>query len=72
MDRRKRFQARRSNGRFTKNTLENTVGLHCEICPHCRRFNPYGLHEPKPTQCHACGQLLEVECPVCHGPCQGH
>ncbi len=55
-----RFQARRGNGRFTRNTLENTCGLHCLWCPHpdCGRGNPYTLNEAVPTQCHACGKPL--------------
>jgi len=59
----KRFQARRGNGRFTKNTMENTFGLHCAGCPHadCRRLNPSRVGEPAPTTCHACGRSLIAE-----------
>jgi len=59
----KHHQARRSNGRFIRNTLENTFGLSAPVCPNCRRFNPYRLGlEPKPTHCHACGHpLTEVQ-----------
>ena len=33
-----RIQARRGNGRFTRNTFENVMGLHVLICPNpeCR------------------------------------
>lgn len=52
----KRFQARRGNGRFIRNTMENTFGLHCAVCPYddCRRLNPTPVGEPQPTHCHAC------------------
>jgi len=54
----KRFQARKSNGRFTPNTLENTFGLSIVACPHCGRFNPYPANGKKPETCHACGRGL--------------
>lgn len=56
----KRFQARRGNGRFTRNTLENTMGLTNQTCPNfdCRRLNVRGVHEAPRTHCHACGTLL--------------
>ena len=54
----KRYQSRRGNGRFIKNTMENTFGLHVEICPHCRICNPYKVNEPKPEKCHDCGKFL--------------
>lgn len=58
----KHFQARRGNGRFTGNTMENTFGLHCEVCPNaeCRRLNPSKVGEPRPEYCHACGQALKL------------
>lgn len=59
----RRFQARRGNGRFTRNTLENTVGLHCLWCPHCGRGNPSPVGQPQPTECHACGKPLEGDEP---------
>lgn len=70
-----RLQARRANGRFIRNTLENTFGLRCITCPKCQRFNPYGLKEQQgpfpdprnrwdiPKSCHNCGALLEEERP---------
>jgi hypothetical protein len=58
----RRYQARRGNGRWTRNTCENTFGLHVEVCPHadCRAFNPYGIGEPKPEECHRCGRPFAV------------
>ena len=55
----KRFQQRRGNGRFTRNTLENTFGLSVEVCPHCQRLNTRGAGEPPAENCHACGQPLK-------------
>lgn len=55
----KRYQARRGNGRFTRNTPENTFGLHVAVCPACRRFNPSAVDEPRPTRCHACSAELD-------------
>lgn len=56
----KRWQARRGNGRFTGNTMENTLGLHCAICPQpdCGALNPSRVGEPRPTVCHRCGRSL--------------
>jgi hypothetical protein len=54
----KRFQARRSSGRFTRNTTENTFGFHCIVCAECRRFNPWNVGTPRPATCHACGKPL--------------
>ncbi len=53
----RRFQSRRGNGRFTRNTMENTFGLHVPVCPDpaCRRFNPHSVGTPAPEKCHACG-----------------
>jgi hypothetical protein len=56
--RHKRFQARRGGGRFTRNTPENTLGLHIAICAACRTFNPYPVGEPMPATCHHCGEAL--------------
>jgi transposase-like protein len=55
----KRFQSRRGNGRFQRNTLENTFGLTVQTCPHCRTFNPRSVGEPKRETCHACGKPLD-------------
>jgi hypothetical protein len=50
----KRFQGRRGNGRFRRNTLENTFGLKAYVCASCRRFNPIALGEGRPTACNHC------------------
>lgn len=56
-----RFQARIGNGRFTRNTMENTFGLSVQTCPwpDCRRFNPRNVGEPPRETCHACGRSLK-------------
>lgn len=54
----KQYRARLSNGRFTRNTLENTFGLHCDICPKCNGCIPYGVNEAPPQKCHHCGEKL--------------
>jgi hypothetical protein len=51
----KRFQSRRSNGRFQRNTLENTFGLRANVCESCRRFNPTSVGDPLPKACAQCG-----------------
>ena len=62
-----RRQARRGNGRFTRNTLENTVGLHANIHERkadgtwCGAFNPTRVGEQVPEHCHACGERLRAE-----------
>lgn len=56
----RRFQARRHNGRYQRNTLENTVGLHAGICEACHRFNPHGVTEVPPDVCEHCGAPLAV------------
>lgn len=56
-----RLQARRGNGRFTPNTMENTFGLHCAVCQECRSLNPSRVGEPRPTHCHKCGAPLICE-----------
>jgi hypothetical protein len=50
----KRFQARRSGGRFTRNTTENTFGFHTIVCAECRHFNTWNVGTPRPETCHAC------------------
>lgn len=59
----RRFQARRSSGRFTRNTFENTLGLSLQVCPHCRRLNPRDAGTPLLTTCHACGKSLIDDTP---------
>lgn len=60
----RRLQARRGNGRFTRNTMENTFGLHAGIHERkadgswCGAFNPSRVGEPRPETCHACGESL--------------
>ncbi len=61
-----RFQSRRGNGRFTRNTLENTFGLTVQACPHCGRFNPRAVGEPERETCHACGKPLSGGLPTQH------
>ncbi len=57
----KRYQSRKRNGRFTKNTLQNTFGIivvHCK----CRTLaNHYSVGEPKPEVCRDCGNKLEMD-----------
>jgi hypothetical protein len=50
----RRFQARRGNGQFTRNTPENTMGLHIEVCPACNRLNAEPVGQLRPAACHAC------------------
>ena len=56
----RRFQSRRGNGQWQRNTLENTMGLSVDICPNpeCRRFNPRAAYEKPAENCHACGKPL--------------
>ena len=54
----KRRQARRLNGRFTRNTVENTFGLHVEVCPSCRGFTVWNVGGEPPTICGHCGAAL--------------
>ena len=56
----RRFQARRGNGRFTRNTMENTFGLSVQVCPHCNRFNPRDAGTPELETCRACGKSLRA------------
>ena len=57
----KRYQSRRANGRFQKNTLANTFGLNVETCtnPDCRAITPWPVHKEKPTACQRCGATLK-------------
>lgn len=63
----KRFQARRGNGRFTRNTLENTFGIHADVCA-CGALIPYGINEAPPDACHRCGAVIVRE-RCAHGRC---
>jgi hypothetical protein len=56
----KRFQARRGNGRFTRNTLENVFGLHADVCA-CGALTPYGINEVPPDACQRCGAVIVRE-----------
>jgi hypothetical protein len=58
-----RIQARRGNGRFTRNTLRNTFGLGCDVCPRCGQCHPYRLRprDPRATECTRCGAALSQE-----------
>lgn len=62
----KRFQARHGNGRWTRNTFENSLGLNPGICPSCNRFNPTPVGEMRPETCTHCGNLLAT---CAHGRC---
>jgi hypothetical protein len=63
----KRFQARRSSGRFTRNTTENTFGLSMNIHGRkadgswCGALNPSKLGEERPTVCNRCGEKITPE-----------
>lgn len=52
------IQSRRGNGQWTRNTLENTVGLSAQVCPHCHAINPRDAFTPPLEVCHACGKSL--------------
>lgn len=62
-----RLQARRGNGRFTPNTMENTLGLHTTIHERkvngewCGALNPSRVGEPRPETCSHCGESLTRE-----------
>jgi hypothetical protein len=64
----KRFQARRSSGRFTRNTLENTFGLRADTCPACNAFVTCRIGEAPPDTCHRCGAVIVRE-KCAHGRC---
>jgi hypothetical protein len=51
----RRMHARTPGGRFTRATMENTLGLHVYVCTDCRRMNPVPVGGSKPETCHACG-----------------
>jgi len=48
----------RRGGRFTKRTLENSFGLHVDICAECRGFNVRSVGEDRALSCHHCGKPL--------------
>ena len=60
----KRFQARRGNGRFVRNTPENTLGMHIDVHERkadgswCGAMIPTTVGEQRPEKCHACGEAL--------------
>ena len=59
-----KLQARRSNGRWTKNTLQNTFGLDTIICKNCGAIHPYNSRDPreiKPNKCRDCGFEFKAE-----------
>lgn len=66
----RRFQARVPSGRFTRNTMENTFGLHCDVCSGCRGFLTYGVNELPPAACPRCGEI-QVRERCAHGRCMG-
>ena len=57
----KRFQSRRGNGRFQRNTLENTFGLKAYVCVSCRSFNPVSVGDGRPEACKHCGATPFVD-----------
>ena len=57
----RRRQARRRNGRFTRNTAENTFGLHVEVCSVCRAVTTWDVGGVRPSGCHVCGGAFEQE-----------
>ncbi len=60
----KRIQARRAGGKFTRNTPENSLGLHMNIHGRkangewCGAFNPSTVGSERPTICHACNEPI--------------
>ncbi len=62
-----RIQARRSDGRWERGTLEGTLGLRCATCPECQSLNPYGrdpanpFRWERPETCSECGATLPRE-----------
>jgi hypothetical protein len=64
-----RFQARRGNGRWQRNTMENTFGLHVDVCESCRAFVSYSISEAPPDACHRCGEIIIRE-RCTHGRCR--
>jgi hypothetical protein len=66
----RRFQARRGNGRFVRNTPENTMGMHMNIHGRkadgswCGSFNPSTVGQPRPERCHSCGETLLTQEPT--------
>ena len=57
----KRFQSRRGGGQFTRNTMENTFGLHVDVCESCRSFVPYSINEAPPNACPRCSAVIVRE-----------
>ena len=55
----RRFQSRRGNGRFQRNTLENTAGVSVQVCITCRRMNARPAGAPLLETCHTCGSPLD-------------
>ena len=69
----RRIQARIGNGRFTRNTFENTLGLHSYICPGgdgewCGAIVTWPVGTEAPDACHRCGRILVRET-CAHGRC---
>lgn len=51
----RRFQARRANGRFQRNTMASVFGMKVWVCAECRGCNPKNLGQPAPSKCAQCG-----------------
>jgi len=62
----RRIQARRGNGRFTRNTPENTFGLHLSMCGYCGQIHPWSLGCKEPESCKSCGRSLLNADPEAH------
>jgi hypothetical protein len=63
----RRRQARRGNGRFTRNTPENTFGQHIAVHERkgngewCGALNPSPVGQERPTHCYVCGEALHMD-----------
>lgn len=57
----RRFQARRGGGQWTRNTMENTFGLHCPSCPECHKLLPHSVGSAPPDTCDGCGAVIVWE-----------
>lgn len=66
----KRLQARRANGRFIRNTAENTLGLHFNVHERkadgswCGALNPSRVGEPRPECCSQCAEPITEADPI--------
>lgn len=62
----RRFQARRANGRFRQNRIED-LGMHFNVHERkvngdrCGALNPSKVGEPRPETCSHCGEPLTIQ-----------